>query len=50
MAKFTWNDLEGYITKKEYCRKGFEMIGSFDGYNVYRKCSNNSENTTDKQN
>ena len=30
----------GYITTEEICKDGFELIGFFDGNNVYKKKEN----------
>ena len=30
------NKVVGYITTEEVDRKGFELLGMFDGYNVYK--------------
>ena len=31
------NKTVGYITTEEICKDGFELIGFFDGNNVYKK-------------
>ena len=40
---------EGYITNEEICKEGFEMIGFFDGYNIYKKIKNETGTKTTNQ-
>ena len=37
------NKVVGYITTEEVDRKGFELIGFFDGMNVYKLKENKNE-------